>query len=165
MVKVNATLLPTSTKAEAKLLDIWGFARTVNVAEAVLPLPASLDVTAVVVLFLTPVVVAVTNTENVQLELDAILAPDRLTAVEFAVAVIVPPPQLPLSPFGLNICSPAGKLSVNPTPVSVVALFGLLIVNERVDVLVAPTPIVDGVNDLEITGADATVRLTLAVVA
>jgi len=98
----------------------------------------------------------------VQLELAGKVAPVRLIVVVLAVAVIVPPPQLPLKPLGLNICTPAGRLSVNPTPVSG-EVFAFMIVNDRVDVLVAPTPIVEGVNDFEITGADATVKEALAV--
>jgi hypothetical protein len=161
-VKLSDVLLPTSTDAAPKFFDIVGLSRTVNVAEAVFPLPASTEVTAEVVLFLVPVVVAVTSTEKVQLELAPRVAPLNDTEVDPAVAVIVPPPQLPLSPLGVNTSRPAGKLSVNPTPVSEL-VFELVIVNDSVDVLVEPTPIVDGVNDFEIDGADATVIEAFAV--
>lgn len=161
-VKLSDTLSPTLTDAAPKFFDIVGLSRTVNVADAVFPLPASTEVTAEVVLFLVPVVVAVTSTEKVQLELAPRVAPLKLTEVDPAVAVIVPPPQLPLSPLGVNTSRPAGKLSVNPTPVSEL-VFEFVIVNDRVDVLVEPTPIVDGVNDFEITGADATVSEAFAV--
>ena len=74
-----------------------GVAATILIlAEAVLPVPPSVEVTAPVVLFFAPALVPVTLTEKVQLPLAARVAPLRLMMFDPAVAVIVPPPQLPV---------------------------------------------------------------------
>src|SRR5215469_9041318 len=99
-------------------------------ADAVLPVPPSLEVTAPLVLFCTPAAVPVTFTLKVQEALPARLAPDRLITLVFCVAVMVPPPQEPVSPFGVEMIRPAGRVSLKPTPVSVTA-FGLLMVKLR----------------------------------
>src|SRR5262245_55270589 len=96
--------------------------------EAVPPGTDSLEVTLPVVLFLTPILEAVTFTENEQDAPAARVAPLKLTALAPTVAEITPPPQLPVSPLGLDTNSPTGKISVKPTPVSASPLFGLLIV-------------------------------------
>src|SRR5271165_843395 len=92
--------------------------------DAVAPFPPSLEVTTLVVLFLTPSVAPLTVTEKLHDALVARAAPDRLTFTDPAVAVIVPPPQLPVRPLGVDTLSPAGKESVNPTPVNMVLAFG-----------------------------------------
>src|SRR5436853_251649 len=102
-----------------------GAPSTVTVAFAVLPLPPSTDVTALVTLFLTPAVVPVTFTLKVHVPFAGRVAPVRLIVPEPAVAVMVPPPHVPASPFGVATTSPAGRLSVKPTPVSAVPAFGL----------------------------------------
>jgi hypothetical protein len=95
-------------------------------ADAVLPVPPSFEVTALVVLFCVPAAVPVTFTENVQEALPARLAPDRLMVFVFCVAVMVPPPQEPVRPLGVDTIRPAGRVSVKPIPVSVFAVLGLL---------------------------------------
>ena len=89
---------------------------TVTLAEAVPPVPPSVDDTAPVVLFLTPAVPPVTFTLNVHEVLAASVAPDKLTRLVPCVAVMVPPPQDPVWPLGVAITRPAGKLSVKPIP-------------------------------------------------
>src|SRR5208282_1255426 len=106
---------------------------TVMVAEAELPSPPSFEVTALVVLFLTPSVVPVTFTEKLHDALAASAALDKFTLPVPAVAVIVPPPQLPDKPLGVDTANPAGSESENPTPVSMVPAFAF----ERLKVNVA----------------------------
>lgn len=69
---------------------------TITLAEAVPPVPPSLDVTAPVVLFCTPLDIPVTLTLKVHCELALKIAPARLTLPAPAVAVIVPPPHPPV---------------------------------------------------------------------
>src|SRR6476469_4272517 len=79
-----------------KTLAIDGGATTLILAEAVPPVPPSVDVTLPVVLFCVPAAMPVTFTENVQEVLAARLAPDKLITFVACVAVIVPPPQEPV---------------------------------------------------------------------
>jgi hypothetical protein len=112
--------------ADPKLLTIVGgnVAATVTLADAVPPVPPSVDVIAPVVLFLTPVEVLVTFALKVHDALPASEAPLKLMVPDPAVAVMVPPPQLPVSPFGVEMTRPAGSVSVKPTPVSDGDAFG-----------------------------------------
>ena len=84
-----------------------------------------MEVILLVVFTLGPAVVPVTLTLNVHDELAARVAPDRLMALVFCVAVIVPVHVL-LRPLGVEIIRPAGKVSLNPIPVSMAETFGLL---------------------------------------
>src|SRR5215471_2677615 len=99
-------------------LPMAGGASTLRLAEAVPPVPPSVDVTLPVVLFWVPAAMPVTFTENVHELLAARAAPDRLITFVFCVAVIVPPPQLPPRPLGVETTRPAGKVSLKATPVS-----------------------------------------------
>jgi len=101
-----------------KTLAIDGGATTSIEAEAVPPVPPSVDVTAPEVLFCVPAAIPVTFTENVQELLAAIVPPLRLITLVPAVAVIVPAPQEPVRPFGVETTRPAGSVSLNATPVS-----------------------------------------------
>jgi hypothetical protein len=96
-----------------------------RLAEAALPFPASVEVTALVVLFCVAVVVPVTLTAKLQEAPPAKLAPARLTLFELARAVTVPPPQFPVRPLGDDMASPGGNASVKPIPLREVAAFGL----------------------------------------
>lgn len=116
MVKVRDVEALRAMLAAPKALMMMGGARTVRLAEAVPPAPASVEVTLPVVLFFTPAVVPVTFTEKVQLLLLAMVAPESETTPLPAVEVMVPPPQLPVRPLGLATVRPAGKLSVKPIP-------------------------------------------------
>ncbi len=122
MVKLSVVLLPTTMLAAPNALAIEGGATTGRLADAVPPVPPSVDVTLPVVLFFVPPLVPVTFTLKVQDVLAARLAPDKLMLPDPAVAVIVPPPQLPAKPFGVDTTKPAGRTSVKPTAVSVVVV-------------------------------------------
>src|SRR3979411_1336449 len=108
-----------------------GGSSTARLAEAVAPVPPSVDVTALVVLFCMPVAMLVTFTPNVQDELAVSAPPDKLMLFDPAVAVIVPPPQPPVRPLGVDTISPAGRVSVIPIPLSTLDPFGLVTVKLR----------------------------------
>lgn len=103
----------------------WLGPTTVIWADAVPPLPASVEVTVLVTLFCMPAAVPVTFTAKVHEAAAARLAAERLTLFEPAAAVIVPPPQLPVDPLGVDTISPDGKVSVKPMPLREVAVLGL----------------------------------------
>jgi hypothetical protein len=124
MVNVRVVVPFRGMEAAPNALVIDGELMAETVAEAVPPVPPSVEVTGPVVLFLSPPVVAVTFTLKVQDALAARVAPVREIEPEPAVAVIVPPPQDPVRPFGVETTRPAGNVSVNPTPVSAVAVLG-----------------------------------------
>ena len=89
---------------------------TIKLAEAVFPVPASFDVTALVVLFRVPEAAEATLTVNEHEAFAARLAPERLTLPDPAVALIVPTPQLPVRSLGFATVCPAGRVSVKPIP-------------------------------------------------
>src|SRR5262245_37755885 len=103
-------------------------AKTLIDAEAVPPVPPSVEVTLPVVLFFWPAVVPVTFTAKVQELLAAMVPPDKLITLVPCVAVIVPAPQEPLSPLGVEITRPAGSVSLKATPLraTVVLLFWMV---------------------------------------
>src|SRR5256885_1118758 len=103
----------------------WLGGETLTLAEAVLPLPASAEVTALVTLFCMPVLTPETFTAKLQEPLAAKVAPARLTLADPAVAVIIPPTQPPVSPLGVETIKPAGNESVKPIPLSDVPELGL----------------------------------------
>jgi hypothetical protein len=103
-----------------KAFETAGGAVTITEAEAVPPVPPSVDVTLPVVLFFAPAEAPVTLTEKLQLPEAARVAVARLTTFVPATAVIVPAPQVPVSPFGVDTTSPAGSVSVKATPLRVV---------------------------------------------
>src|SRR5216683_1562989 len=133
---------------------------TVMLAEAVLPVPPFVELTAPVVLSFTPEVVPVTFTERVHVLLIATVPPVRPTVVAPAAAEGVPP-QVLLKPFGFATTSPAGNESEKATPLSATVLAaGLVIVNVR---LVVPfTAIVEAPNALLIAGGATTVSVCVA---
>jgi hypothetical protein len=98
---------------------------TIRLAEAVAPFPASLDVTAPVVLVCVPDVVPVTFTAKLQDALAVSEADERLTLFDPATAAIVPPPQLPVRPLGLATICPDGSASVKPIPLNKMLALGL----------------------------------------
>ncbi len=85
-------------------------------ADAVLPVPPSVDVTGPVTLVLVPRLVPVTLTENVQDAFAARFAPARRMLPLPAIAVMVPLPHEPVRPFGVETTRPDGNVSVKPTP-------------------------------------------------
>jgi hypothetical protein len=112
MVKVSELVAPVAMLAGLNDLAMVGGATTARLAEAVPPVPPSVEVTEPVVLFLVPGVLPVTLTENVQLEVAARVAPDRETELEPATEVMVPPPHDPIRPLGVLTTRPAGSVSV-----------------------------------------------------
>jgi hypothetical protein len=144
-----------------KTLAIDGGASTWTVAVAVLPVPPSVEVTALVVLTCAPAAVPVTLTENVQEPLAAIVPPLRLIVFVPAVAVIVPAPQVPVRPFGVETTRPAGSVSLNATPVSATVVLGFVMVKLK---LVEPfSGMLAAPNALVIVGGPTTVMEALDV--
>ena len=101
---------------------------TVKFADAVPPVPPSIEVTLPVVLFQSPATMPFTLMEKVHELPWAKLVPDKLMTVVPWLAAIVPPLQLPVRPLGVDTTSPAGKVSLKPTPVSVVVVLLLFTV-------------------------------------
>src|SRR5262249_11778304 len=122
IVKVSEVLAFRAMVDGLNTLAIEGGASTFRLAEAVPPVPPSVDVTLPVVLFCWPAAVPVTLMAKVQEELAASVAPDRLITLVPCVAVMVPPPQEPLKPLGVATTRPAGSVSLKATPVSVVVV-------------------------------------------
>jgi hypothetical protein len=118
MVLAPLIAMPVGLKA----LVVAGGATTTMLAEAVPPVPPSVEITLPVVLFFVPAAVPVTFTAKLQEALAASVAPERLITFVPWVAVIVPPPHVPVCPLGVETTRPAGRVSLNPTPVSVVVV-------------------------------------------
>jgi hypothetical protein len=133
-VNVSVVVPPSEMLGAPKALLINGGDSTVRVADAVLPVPPSFEVTLPVVLVKEPALTAVTLTAKLHVPLDGRVPPLRLTDEPAAVAVIVPLPQLPVWPEGLATTSPAGKVSVKATPDRLCAEFGLVKVNAKIAV-------------------------------
>lgn len=107
----------------------WLGPATLRLAEAVSPFPPSVEVTALVTLFLAPVLVPETFTAKLHAALAASVAPERLTLADPAAAVMAPPPQLPVKPLGVATTRPAGKESVKPIPDKEALALGFVMVN------------------------------------
>jgi hypothetical protein len=149
IVSVRVDVPPTKIGVGLKPLVIVGGEGTVNVAEAVRPVPPLVELTVPVVLAFEPPVAAVTLTDTTQLPLALIEPPVRLIVPEPAVAVKVPP-QVFVA-FGVPAtCKPLGNVSLTATPVSAVLALGLVIVRVRVEV--PPTKIDVGRKALPIVG-------------
>jgi hypothetical protein len=122
MVKVSEVVAFSAIVEGLNTFAMDGGATTEMLAVAVPPVPPSVEVTLPVVLVCCPAAMPVTLTENVQLELAAIVPPLRLITLVPAVAVIVPAPQVPVRPFGVETTRPAGNVSLKATPVTAVVL-------------------------------------------
>lgn len=122
LVSVNVSEVVECKEIPAGLntLAIEGGSSTFKGAEAVPPVPPSVDVTFPVVFVFAPAVVPVTLTLNVH-ELLAAMEPFA-SEIPFAVGVIVPTPHEPVSPFGVATATPTGKLSVKAIPVRAFAV-------------------------------------------
>ena len=154
MVNVSEVVAFRAMLLGLNTLAIDGGATTLIEAEAVPPVPPSVDVTLPVVLFCVPAAIPVTFTEKVQEPLAAIVPPLRLITFVPAVAVIVPAPHVPVRPFGVETTRPAGSVSLKATPVSAV-VFGLVMVKLR---LVEPfSGMLAAPNALIMTGGPVTV--------
>lgn len=114
-----------------KTFAIDGGATTLMLAEAVPPVPPSVEVTFPVILFCVPAAIPLTSTSNVQPVLAEIVPPLKLMTLLPDVAVMVPAPQEPVRPFGVETIRPAGNVSVKATPVSATVALGFRMLNER----------------------------------
>ena len=133
MVKVSVDVPLIGMPLGLKALAITGGATTLMLAEAVPPVPPSVEVMAALTLFCVPAAVPVTLIEKVQNPLAAMLDPDKLITFVPWVAVIVPVQPLGVftNPFGVEITRPAGKVSLNPIPDNGTVLLLLLIVKVK----------------------------------
>ena len=132
MVKDSVTFPFKGVLPGVKLLLMLGGATTVTVADAVPPVPPSVEVTAPVVLFFTPAVVPVMLTEMVQVAPPARVPPEKLKVVAPGLGANVPQGALA---FGVvDPCKPDGNTSVKLTPLNAVLGFGLVKVNAKVTV-------------------------------
>src|SRR2546427_8114094 len=161
IVKVSDVVAFRPVPLGLNTLAIGGGASTLSEAEAVPPVPPSVEVTLPVVLLLLPAVVPVTSTEKVQDDPaagDAVsVPPERLMVPLPAVAVIVPLPQEPVTLGIAATTTPTGKLSVKDTPLSALAVLGLVMV--KLSVLLAFTATLVGLKALLVVGGAATVKL------
>jgi hypothetical protein len=125
IVNVSEVVPLSGIFAAPNALAIVGGVTTLTLADAVPPVPPSVDVTFPVVLFFVPAVVPVTLTAKVQEVLVGRAAPAILIMPVACVAVIVPPPHDPVRPLGVETTNPAGSVSEKPTPdrLCVVLLF------------------------------------------
>ena len=154
IVKVNVLVALSAMVIGLKALAMTGGPRTSMLADAVPPVPASVEVTFPEMLCLVPAVVPVTLTVKLQEPLAGRLEPVRLTLLPPAVAVLEPV-QVPPTAGGVATTRPAGSVSMKPTPVSATVLFGFPI--RKVSDVVPPTAIVGAPNDLPIEGGATTV--------
>jgi len=163
LVIVNVRLVEpfSAMMPEPKAFEIEGGASTLTLAEAVKPVPPSLDTTAPVTLLCVPAAMPVTLTENVQLAPAASDALDRLTDPPPGEAEIVPAPQEPVKPLGEETVRPAGSVSVKPMPFSVVA--ALLFCSVKLRLVEPLSGILETPNTLLIVGGETTVKLAVEV--
>src|SRR5579859_3613914 len=120
LVRVKPTAaVPFSATAFTPKNDLLmvGGAATVNVADAVPPVPPFVELTGPVVFVYTPPTALVTLAVTVHELFTGMLPPVRETLADPAVAVAVPP-QVLLSPLGVATTRLAGKVSVKATPFS-----------------------------------------------
>jgi hypothetical protein len=161
MVKLRVVFPPSAMLAAPNDLLMVGGLNTARLAEAVLPVPPSVELIAPVVLLLVPAAVPVTLTEKVQEALAANVSPDRLTEPDPPVAVMLPPTQVLVSPGDADTAKPPGRGSLKAIPLSDALVFGLAMVKLRV---VLPfTGMLAAPNDLPMVGGPTTVRLAEAV--
>jgi hypothetical protein len=154
---------PTQREVGAGALELKpGYGFTVMLAVARLPRPASLEVIGVVLLYLTPVLVARTFTCKEHFPDGASATPDRLITLDPDSACAMPP-QVFVSPVGVPMTSPNGKMSVKIIPLSEVAVLGFVTV--KVNVVAAPARIVAAPNALVSVGGwggGSTTRVAVA---
>lgn len=160
VVMVKEAETPTTKTAPLELVKAAG-EPTVRLAEAVLPEPPFVEVTALVMLVSGPEAVAVTLTERVQMLEAAMVAPERETVPEAATAVAVPP-QVLARAFGAATTRPAGSGSVKVTPVRD-CVFAVGFVRVKVSEVVALGAMLDAPKDFAIAGGARTARLAEAV--
>lgn len=152
MLKVSEVVPFSGIVAAPNAFVILGGEATVRLADAVLPVPPLVEVTAPVVLVYCPEAAPVTVTLNWHCPLAAIVAPASEIPVG-AVVVNVPPQTVEVE---FATVSPVGSVSVNATPVSGSTLAaGLVMV--KVSEVVAFSAMDEGLNAFAIDGGATTV--------
>jgi hypothetical protein len=132
MVNVSVVVPFSAMLGAPKAFEIDGGDSTVRLADAVVPVPPSVEVTAPVMLFFAPAVVAVTLTNTLHVALLAKVPAEKLRLISPALGANVPHGALA---FGVvATCRPAGNASVKLTPVNDVPAFALVKVNSNVAV-------------------------------
>jgi len=161
-VMARADVPPEAIFAGVNDFTIVGGCKTASVAEALLPVPPSVDVTACVVFTALPMVVLVMSAVIVQLPPAAMVPPLSVNEVlPTAGAGLSVPPHVLLTFNGVAMLRPAGNGSVIPTPVSAVPAFGLVMV--MVSVEVPPDAMPVGAKVLVTFGATVVLTLSVAV--
>jgi hypothetical protein len=117
IVKLSAVEPFIGRVAAPNAFAITGGPATVTFAEAVLPVPPFVELTAPVVLVYVPDTAPVTFTRTAQVVLTPTVPPVNVTLPEPATAVAVPPHVL-VNPFGVATNKLAGKVSVIARPTS-----------------------------------------------
>src|SRR5713101_3399985 len=168
MVKVSVVVPLSGIFAAPNAFAMDGAFSTFRVAVLLTaPVPPSVEVTALVVLFLLPAVVPVTSAEKVHDDPtagDAVrVPPDRLMLPLPATAVIVPLPQVPVTLGVAATATPVGRVSVKATPLRALAVLGLVMV--KLSVLLAFSAMLVGLKALLMVGGATTVKLAVLLVA
>ncbi len=168
MVKVSVVVPLSGIFAAPNAFAMDGAFSTFRVAVLLTaPVPPSVEVTALVVLFLLPAVVPVTSAEKVHDDPaagDAVrVPPERLMAPLPATAVIVPLPQEPVTLGVAATATPAGRVSVKAMPLRALAVLGLVMV--KLSVLLAFSAMLVGLKALLMVGGATTVKLAVLLVA
>ena len=133
IVKVSVETPLGAITVGLNILPMTGGATMTMPADAVPPVPPSVEITEPVVLVTDPATVPVTFTVKLQEEIAPSVALPRVMLPDPGAAVIVPPPQVPTSPLaGVETINPAGRVSVKPIPDSEDAAFGFEMVNPSV---------------------------------
>jgi hypothetical protein len=130
---------------------------TTRVASASFPAPPSVDVIALVVLALLPLVAPVTVTLKVQLVFAASDPP--VNEIEPGAVVASDPPHAVVGPEVTTV-TPDGSGSVKVIPLRAVSRFGFAMVNARVEG--SPVRIESGEKALPIVGGALTVNVSVA---
>lgn len=125
MVKLRVETPLTAMVVGLKALAMEGGATTSMEADAVPPVPPSVEVISPVVLLCVPGAMPTTFTENVHEAEAASVAPDRFTTENpETVPVVTVPVQVLVRPFGVAILRPTGSVSPKPMPLSDVLVLG-----------------------------------------
>jgi hypothetical protein len=141
MVNLSVLVVPSGIMKAPKAFEIEGGATTVIEAEAVLPLPPSVELIFPVVLFFTPNVVPVTTTVKMHVPFAGTVSGNSVTLP----GVIDAKSAHVIEVMGAEAERPGGMLSLNVTLVSGTA-FGFVIANLMV--VLVPSGIVAAPNDL-----------------
>jgi hypothetical protein len=158
ILNVSEVVLPVGTDAAPKALVIDGGVATVRFAEAVLPVPPLVEVTAPVVLVNCPAAAPVTVMLNWHWLFAATVAP--VVAIPVGAVVVTVPPQTVADAFAT--INPVGSVSVKATPVRDTAFTeGFVIV--KVTEVVAFSAIDVGLKAFVIDGGATTLIVAVAV--